>query len=150
MKTTADKRQQKLEQAARFHSVTVTTTLDDEGTPDECRSVEQVKFTCTAETDAECRTYPDGCGCESFEWNKAGTHDTEGHLRTSGNRCWMQDWFENESAVYIGDDEDDMRDDRVPAINRTGLIIVTYSDEWIEWDWFTPEQPKSAESEQGR
>ena len=131
-------RKKEREQTARSHSVTVTTLLDDEGTPDECRRVDKVKFTCTAEADAECRTYPDSCGCESFEWNEAGTHDIEGHPRTSGNECWMQDWFENQGAMFEGADAVDMRDDHVPAINRTGLVVVSFVEEWIEWDWFTP------------
>ncbi|WP_120338112.1 hypothetical protein [Cryobacterium soli] len=138
-------RQVEREKLARFHSVTVTTKVEDEGTPDECRRVDEVKFTCTAAMDAECRTYPKHCGCEAFEWNEAETHDIEGHPRVSGNDCWMQDWFDNPGASYIGDDQDDMRDDCVPAIARTGLIIVSFVDEWIEWDWFTP-APAGSES----
>jgi hypothetical protein len=143
LEAAADQRQaerrKEREQVARFHSVTVTTKVEDEGTPDEHRWVDEIKFTCTAAPDAECRTYPESCGCESFEWNEARTHDVEGHPRLSGQQCWMQDWFDNSpSASYIGDDQDDMRDDYVPATDRTGLIIVTFQDEWIEWDWFTP------------
>ncbi|TFD27468.1 hypothetical protein [Cryobacterium cryoconiti] len=138
LQTSADERQIEREQAARFHSVTVTTQLDDEGTLDECRRVDQVKFTCTAPAEAECRTYPDSCGCESFAWNEARTHDIEGHPRTIGNECWMQGWFDNEGAVYVGDGVDDMRDDYVPAVNRTGLVVISPIEEWIEWDWFTP------------
>jgi len=134
----ARERQAERERIAHFHSVTVTTLVDDEGTEDEYRRVDRVKFTCTAAAEAECRTYPKHCGCEAFEWNEARTHDIAGHPRTSGNDCWMQDWFDSEGAVYVGADEDDRRDDYVPAIDRTGLIIVAFSDEWIEWDWFTP------------
>lgn len=132
------------EQAARFHSVAVTTTLDDEGTPDESRRVDRVAFTCTAALDAGCRTYPVSCGCESSDWEPGATHDAAGHLITSGNACWMQDWFDAGSAVYIGEGEDDYRDDYVPAIDRTGLIIVSFQEEWIEWDWFTPALAESA------
>jgi hypothetical protein len=119
----------------KLHTVTVTTRLDDEGTEDERRRVDQIKFTCTAAADAECRTYPKDCGCERFVWNEARTHDVEGHARTSGNECWMQDWFDCEGAVFTGDDADDMRDDCAPAIDRTGLITTSWMDEWIEWDW---------------
>lgn len=150
----ADERQaehkKEREQTARFHSVTVTTKADDEGTPDEHRWVDQIKFTCTASADAECRTYPQHCGCEAFEWNEARTHDVEGHPRTSGNDCWMQDWFDAEGATYIGDDQDDMRDDYVPAVDRSGLIVVSFVEEWIEWDWFTPAPAEGSESEQER
>lgn len=131
------------EQQTRFHSVTVTTRLDDEGTEDERRTVERITFACTAPEDAVCRTYPHSCGCEVFEWNEAGTHDVAGHPRTTGNPCWMQDWFDAEGAVYSGDDGDDMRDDYVPAIDRTGLVIVSFVDEWIEWEWFTAEPSDS-------
>ena len=123
---------------AKFHSVTVTTKTDDEGTEDECRRVDRIEFVGTAPADEECRTYPESCGCESFEWNKARTHDMEGHPRTSGNECWMKDWFDAEGAMYDGDDQDDMRDDQVPAIDRSGDIIVSFVEEWIQWDWFTP------------
>lgn len=143
----AHERQAERERIAHFHSVTVTTAVDDEGTADEYRIVDRVKFTCSAPPEAECRTYPKHCGCERFEWNEARTHDVEGHPRTSGNDCWMQDWFDSEGAVYQGNDGDDMRDDCVPAIDRTGLVIVTFSDEWIEWDWFTPTTDSETESE---
>lgn len=124
---------------SKFHTVTVTTALDDEGTPDESRRVESIKFACSAPPDADCRTYPESCGCDYFEWNEAKTHDVEGHERVSGKDCWLTDWFANEGAVYTGDDYDDMRDDCLPAIDRTGHIVTTNNDEYVEWEWVDSE-----------
>jgi len=117
---------------AKFHTVNVTTTLDDEGTEDERRRVDDVRFACTASEDADCRTYPD-CDCEAWFWNEDRTTDEAGHVRTPGHECWLAPWFENEGHSYAGEDADDARDDMVPAVDRSGHITVTFFDEWIEW-----------------
>lgn len=114
------------------HVVTVTTTLEDEGTPDERRYVERVVFACSAEPDAECRTYPD-CECESWLWSDDGKSDIHDHPRIAGRQCWMTDWFENEGAVYEGSDFDDMRDDCVPAVDRSGPIVFTGFFDYPTW-----------------
>lgn len=101
--------------------------------------VAAVTFVCTAPEDADCRTYPADCGCEAWQWDDAGTADEAGHPREPGQVCWLSDWFDAEQAVYTGDDGDDMRDDYVPAIDRAGHIRVRWMDEWVEWDWATPE-----------
>ncbi|MFC5930901.1 hypothetical protein D6T64_11965 [Cryobacterium melibiosiphilum] len=123
---------------SKFHTVTVITKLDDEETEDERRVVDTVTFACTAPADAECRSYPN-CDCEWFNWNDARTHDGEGHARVSGRECSLQGWFDNGNAVYEGDDSDDMRDDYVPAIDRTGHITTSWMDEWPQWEWATEE-----------
>ena len=114
------------------HTVTVTTRLDDEGTPDEARAVDSVTFTCDAPPEADCRSWPD-CGCESWSWDETGERDTNGHERIPGQKCWLTDWFDAEAAVYVGDDYDDMRDDCIPAVDRTGEITVRWVDEYPEW-----------------
>lgn len=122
-------------QLATFHhTVTVTTRIVDEGTEDEQRVVDRVTFKCRAAADADCRTYPD-CDCESWSWNDAGTHDEAGHERKPGHRCWLADWFDVDGACYVGDDGDDMRDDQVPAVDRSGPITTTWCEDYIEWDW---------------
>jgi hypothetical protein len=123
--------------SSNHHTVTVTTRLDDEGTEDEYRRVESVRFACTAPAGSECRTYPE-CDCEQFDYNAANTHDTSGHVRVSGRECWLQAWFDNEGAIYSGDDADDMRDDNTPAVDRTGHITESWKWEWVEWSWATP------------
>lgn len=125
-----------------FHTVTVTTLLRDAGTPDEYREVESVTFKCTAPPEAQCRTYPDDCGCEQWGFDEVGTLDDNGHVRTSGNVCWLASWFDVDMGIYVGDDYDDMRDDCVPAIDRTGNILISYGDEWPEWE-FVPEPADS-------
>ena len=132
--------------STNYHTVTVKTRLDDEGTPDEARSVESVRFNCTAPEGADCRSYPE-CDCEQFDWNDAKTHDGAGHIRVTGRECFLKGWFDAEGAVYVGPDEDDRRDDYVPAIDRTGLIAVSFTDEWPEWEWATPSTDSETESE---
>lgn len=124
--------------STKFHTVTVKTRLDDEGTEDERRVVDDVTFACSEPFDAECRSYPE-CDCERFNWNEAKTHDVEGHPRVTGRECSLQGWFENGMAVYVGDDYDDMRDDCAAAVDRTGLITTSWMDEWPEWEWATEE-----------
>lgn len=121
------------------HTVTVTTRLDDEGTEDECRRVDGVRFTCDADAFADCRTYPD-CDCEWFHWDENDNmRDENGHERLPGQSCWLEAWFDNEGAVYVGDDYDDMRDDCVPPINRSGPIEFRCVEDWPEW-WFSSSQ----------
>lgn len=116
------------------HTVTVTTGLRYEGTDDERRYVQSVTFTCTAPSIADCRRYPD-CDCDVWRWNDAETHDRNGHLRTPGHECWLADWFAGDGHCYTGDDFDDMRDDCVPAIDRSGTITTRFVEEHIEWDF---------------
>lgn len=126
-----------------YHTVTVTTRADaDPNAEDGSRVVDRVTFVCTAPPDADCRSYPD-CDCEAWRWDDSGMHDEEGHARVQGQPCWLTDWFANEGAIYTGDDADDMRDDYVPAIDRTGHISVVSGDEWPEWDFVDdPTEPE--------
>jgi hypothetical protein len=125
------------EPAGNPHTVTVTTKLMfDEDLGHVGPVVDTVTFTCTAPPDADCRTYPN-CDCESWTYSESKTRDESGHLRVSGQQCWMVDWFDNGSATYVGLDADDMRDDGVPPIARTGTITRGFADEWVEWDWDT-------------
>ena len=126
---------------ANTHSVTVTTRLEDQGTEDERRVVDRVTFTCTAPDTADCRTYPK-CDCESWSWNEAGTHDEDGHARVPGQECWIAGWIDNEMGSYTGADADEMRDDYVPAVDRSGPISARSIDgEYLEWNWASsPEQ----------
>lgn len=136
--------------STEYHTVTVTTRLGDAGTPDEERRVESVRFVCTAPEDADCRTYPT-CDCERFDYNEAKTHDGAGHPRVIGQECWLQGWFDGESAVYAGDDYDDMRDDCIPAVDRTGSINILFTgDEWPEWEWASPETGDSTTTGENR
>lgn len=100
----------------------------------------KVKFTCTAEPTADCRSYP-MCDCEFYVWNDAGTHDQEGHVRVPGQECITGQWFAIEAAVYAGDDGDDVRDDYAPEVG-SGPITTTWLEDYPEWDWkvVPPEQ----------
>jgi hypothetical protein len=124
-----------LEPAGNPHKVTVTTKLEfDDDLGEDRPVVDTVTFTCSAPPDADCRTYSN-CDCENMACGDDPTRDESGHLRVSGQPCWMTGWFENDGATYVGVDSDDMRDDGVPAIARTGTITRTFADEWVEWDW---------------
>lgn len=121
------------------HTVTVTTRLDDEGTEDERRRVDTVTFVCDYPADADCRTYPN-CDCERFTHDENDpSRDEAGHVLVAGQRCWLADWFDADGAVYVGDDYDDMRDDCVPPINRSGRIEFRGVEGWPEW-WFAAAQ----------
>lgn len=122
-----------------FHHVAVSISVDDAGTADEYRRVDTVRFTCTAPADAACRTYPENCDCERWYYDAAGVPDDAGHIRASGQPCWLTDWFESGMAVYVAADYDDMRDDAVPAIERSGNITISYGDEWPEWQFVETE-----------
>jgi hypothetical protein len=116
-----------------------------------------VKFECSAPEDALCRTYPD-CDCEAFfecgdhgptEDDGCGLdateakeqHDTSGHPYKTGQYCWVQSWFGEDSAIYAGHDGDDRRDDYVPAVARVGEVDVSFVDgEYVEWQWHYPFQ----------
>lgn len=122
---------------SRFHRVTVTTVLRDEGTPDEVREVDRITFECSAADDADCHTYPE-CTCETWMWDETGKADQDGHPRVAGQQCWLTSWFDAPGHSYVGDGGDDMRDDYVPPIDRAGHIVYDFMDEWVEWD-FVPE-----------
>jgi len=117
------------------HIVTVTTRVEDAGTADESRVVDRVTLACTEPEDADCRNHPT-CDCEWWSYNDDKTADESGHERVSGQECLFKSWFENDGAVYIGEDLDDMRDDCVPAVDRSGPVVLAWTgDEWPEWDW---------------
>ena len=115
------------------HRVTVATRLEDEGTPDERRYVDRVTLTCDAVPEANCRMYPD-CDCEGWPCE---------HERIPGQECVLKGWFDAEGAVYAGNDYDDMRDDCVPAVDRSGPIEVKWLDEWPEWTFIFPKVAES-------
>lgn len=131
----AEARRLRLLEAA-FHTVTVTTTLDDEDTDDEIRTVDDVTFNCTAPADADCRRYPE-CACEVFNWDDDGDRDLQGHPRVPGRECWLAAWFSAGQAVYEGEDADDaQRDDCLPAVDRAGHILHTFSpDEYVGFEF---------------
>ncbi len=108
---------------------TVAVMLDDRG------DVDRVTFTCDAPPDADCRNTP-VCDCEAWHWNADKTADEAGHPRVPGQDCWVASWFEGDGAVYAGPDADIFaRDDGVPAVERSGLIDVTWNEDYIEWTW---------------
>lgn len=117
-----------------------------------------VRFACSAPEDGPCRTYPpiaSGCACEVWSEcddhlpsdeggcgldESAPTHDRSGHLFEPGQECWVQGWFDNDGHQYIGRDADDMHDNSVPGVARTGEIDVSFDGDYVEWEWHFPFQ----------
>jgi len=122
-----------------------------------------VKFACSAPEDGPCRTYPvpavgpkwEGCSCDA--WSECDdhypaddggcgldadvpTHDRAGHLYAPGQVCWVQGWFDGEGHQYVGLDADDVHDNLVPAVARTGEIDVFFDGDYVEWQWHYPFQ----------
>lgn len=82
----------------------------------------------------DCHFYPT-CSCESWDIDHFKDYGP-GHERQHHTECWMQAWFDNDGAVYQGEDMDDMRDNCLPwGMNRSGEIETTHMDEWLEWEF---------------
>lgn len=86
-----------------------------------------LKFECRGNATSKCHQYPDACGCESFPC---------GHPYVSHEKCWMQDWFDSESASYEGDDGDHMEPGGLPRdVTRSGPITTSWEEEYVAWEW---------------
>lgn len=115
------------------HTVTVSTILiPDEDTGGEKRVIHALIFACSAEPEDDCRRHPE-CDCDVWRWDETGDRDEEGHERTPGHECWLKGWFDAPCHVYTGSDFDDMRDDCVPAVDRSGPITDRFIEEVLEW-----------------
>lgn len=98
-----------------------------EPTSDGWRDAPSLKFECRGDATAECHQYPDSCGCESFPC---------GHPYVSHAKCWMQDWFDTNSASYEGEDGDFMAEGGLPRdVTRSGPISTSWEEEYVAWEW---------------
>ncbi len=106
-------------------------TVEIAGDPDN----PQIKFTCHGDAAAPCHQYPD-CECETWTASHAEEY---GHPVAGHEKCWMQDWFDNDGIDPSTDilDEGDYR----PGMSGP---ITTRSEvpDYIEW-WFTAEEAKT-------
>lgn len=87
----------------------------------------QIRFDCTATRDAECHQYPD-CTCESWDRND---HQ---HPFVPHDRCWMQDWFDNDGINPSSDVLDDC--DYTPGMS--GPITTAFCQDYVEWEFVNP------------
>lgn len=102
---------------------TVTVTVDEEGLRD------KVIFTCAGDETSDCHVYPD-----AEQWTDDVVED--GYPHYAHEKCWLQDWFENDGYFYAGADGlDDGGEWGVPHTARSGPIEHEY-DEWcVTWWW---------------
>ena len=85
-------------------------------------------FTCRGDDTAKCHNYPD-CDCETWS-------DDHQHPAVPRDRCWMQDWFDNNAASYDGDDNIDCNDHgSCPPVSGSGPVETAFEDEYILWSW---------------
>lgn len=84
----------------------------------------EVEFTCHGDNTADCHQYPD-CGCESWE---AVGHQ---HPFTPHDRCWMQDWFDNDGI----NPSSDVLDEFEYTPGMWGPIETSFCEEYVEWSF---------------
>jgi hypothetical protein len=98
---------------AALHTVKIT------GTPEAPR----IEFTCHADSVGSCRYYP-ACKCETWD-------DDHHHPSVIHDKCWMQDWFDNDGTVpsVDGFDEHDL------AVGMKGPIKTYFCEDYIEWEF---------------
>ena len=107
--------------SAHLHEVKIT------GTPDAPR----IEFTCNADNVASCRHYPD-CECES--WSEGHEHPSVIH-----DRCWMQDWFDNDGIAPSSDVLGDVE----YTVGMSGPVETYFCQEYIEWEFITESEAKA-------
>ncbi|MFJ4026047.1 hypothetical protein ACIPWF_00675 [Paenarthrobacter sp. NPDC089989] len=91
------------------------------------RDAPALKFECRGDSTSECHQYPNNCGCESWPC---------GHPYVSHAKCWMQDWFDGDSASYEGEDGDYMTPGGLPKdVTRAGPITTSWEEEYVAWEW---------------
>lgn len=118
-------------------------TDHESGWEDSWNYIERSEFTCTAPEDAECRTYPPNCGCETIhEDTQRPGFDLAGHKFEPGQPCWIKQWFDAdlEECEYVGDDADEGMLGGLPAVDRSGHVEVVEFDAWPQWRWAEDEK----------
>ncbi|MBW0275021.1 hypothetical protein ATM97_27860 [Nocardia sp. MH4] len=91
----------------------------------------RIKFTCHGDSTAPCHRYPD-CDCETWPYDESEhEHPYVGH-----DRCWMQDWFDNDAIDPSTDtlDEGDYRPGMSGPISARPEV-----PDYIEWHFTTEE-----------
>lgn len=95
-----------------LHTVTIG------GTDDEPR----IEFTCHGDRDSECHSYPD-CKCESWD------RDDHPHPFVPHDKCWMQDWFDNDGTDPIAETLVDCE----YFVGMAGPVRTIFCNDYIEW-----------------
>jgi len=84
----------------------------------------ELTFTCRGDETSSCHQYPN-CECES--WGDDHPHPNEPH-----QQCWAKNWFDNDGACYIGDDEDG---NGKPTRSGRGYVTFSFDGDSVEWEW---------------
>jgi hypothetical protein len=105
------------EHAQHLHTVEITGTSDSP----------QIKFTCHGDRDAVCHQYPD-CDCEFWNHDHAEEY---GHPSVPHDRCWMQDWFDNDNTGPYSETLIDC--DYVPGM--AGPVEASFQEEYVTWEF---------------
>ncbi len=56
----------------------------------------RIEFVCAGDETSPCHQYPD-CGCEYWDDDHETDRGPE-HAPVPHEKCWMQDWFDNDAA----------------------------------------------------
>lgn len=96
-------------------------TVEITGNPDDAATW-QIKFTCHGDSTAKCHQYPD-CDCET--WGSEHDHPFAPH-----EKCWMQDWFDNDG---IDPSTDNLADCDYRAGMFGPITTSSYVPDYIEW-----------------
>ncbi|EKT83069.1 hypothetical protein Mbo4_049 [Rhodococcus phage Mbo4] len=96
-----------------MHEVKIT------GTPD----APKIEFVCHGDSTAICHQYPD-CDCET--WSEGHPHPMASH-----DRCWMQDWFDNDGTAPFSETLDECK----YTVGMSGPIRTYFCEEYVEWEF---------------
>ena len=81
----------------------------------------KIEFTCNGDRSSLCHQYPD-CECET--WSEGHPHPMASH-----DRCWMQDWFDNDGT----DPQTETLTDVEYTTGMSGPIWTSFQEDYVEW-----------------
>ncbi|QIG58214.1 hypothetical protein SEA_SKOG_62 [Gordonia phage Skog] len=97
----------------RLHTV----TIDADG---------DLTFVCVGDETSACHIYPD-CGCECWS-------DGHDHEPVPQQKCWMQDWFDNDCISPTSDSIHEVGYD----VGMSGGVACTFEMDYIDWRFVCP------------
>jgi hypothetical protein len=91
----------------------------------------ELTFECRGDLTSPCHQYPD----DVEAW-----HEPD-ETFVPHERCWLQDWFDNDSATYTGTVREEYGDNDYPPVSASGPIVATFHSDHVEWDWARSREP---------
>ena len=119
--------------STNLHTVTI---HGDTVNEDDWTSYENVRieFTCSGDETSECHQYPD-CGCETWDADHEAIRGPD-HAAIPHERCWMQDWFDNEAAEPNAERiEMPFVEDLELKPGMSGPIRASFELDYIAWQF---------------